>query len=91
MDDDIDVILQDRRIRLHQQRLDKPIFTACTGALLLGVYRLWTVFALPGFRKVPISLKVALLMRMDGCVFRCFTNVLCTFKGVIFVCIVLRQ
>lgn len=45
--DDIDVILQDKRLRLLQQPLS-PIFTASTGALLLGVYRLWTVFALPG-------------------------------------------
>ncbi|XP_062399323.1 ATP synthase subunit C lysine N-methyltransferase isoform X3 [Sardina pilchardus] len=57
MDDHIDVILQDRRIR-NQQQLDNPVFTACTGALLLGAYRLWTLFALPGFRKVPRSLKV---------------------------------
>ena len=59
--DDIDVILQDKRLRLLQQPLS-PIFTASTGALLLGVYRLWTVFALPGFRKVPVNLKVALFM-----------------------------
>ncbi|XP_062399324.1 adenine nucleotide translocase lysine N-methyltransferase isoform X4 [Sardina pilchardus] len=60
MDDHIDVILQDRRIR-NQQQLDNPVFTACTGALLLGAYRLWTLFALPGFRKVPRSLKVPYL------------------------------
>lgn len=65
MDDDIDVILQDGRVRFHQQQLDKPVFTACAGALMLGVYRLWTVFALPGFRKVPIGLKVVLLMQMN--------------------------
>ncbi|XP_031426457.1 adenine nucleotide translocase lysine N-methyltransferase isoform X2 [Clupea harengus] len=58
--DDIDVILQDKRLRLLQQPLS-PIFTASTGALLLGVYRLWTVFALPGFRKVPVNLKVPFL------------------------------
>ncbi|XP_063051074.1 adenine nucleotide translocase lysine N-methyltransferase isoform X2 [Engraulis encrasicolus] len=56
MDDDIDVLLQERRLGL-----DHPTFTACTGALLLGIYRLWTVFALPGFRKVPINLKVPYL------------------------------
>ncbi|KAL2092064.1 hypothetical protein ACEWY4_011862 [Coilia grayii] len=61
MDDDIEVILQDRRAGLPQQHLDNPTFTACTGALLLGIYRLWTVFALPGFRKVPVNLKVPYL------------------------------
>lgn len=59
MDDDIDVLLQDRRLRSPQQKVDNPMFTAYMGTLLAGVYGLWTLFALPGFRRVPVSLKVA--------------------------------
>lgn len=35
-----------------------PVLSACLGALLTGMYGLWNLFAVPGFRKVPWNLKV---------------------------------
>lgn len=56
MEDSVDIILQDKRFH-HAQ--EKPTVMAASGALLMASYGLWTVFALPGFRKVPTSLKVS--------------------------------
>ncbi|XP_036383258.1 ATP synthase subunit C lysine N-methyltransferase-like isoform X1 [Megalops cyprinoides] len=61
MDDSIEVFLQDRSVRFLHRHQDKPVLTASTGALLAGFYGLWTMFALPGSRKVPIRLKVPYL------------------------------
>ncbi|XP_046726207.1 ATP synthase subunit C lysine N-methyltransferase isoform X1 [Silurus meridionalis] len=58
MEDSVDVILQDKK--LHPAR-EKPVVMAASGAMLMASYALWTVFALPGFRKVPTCLKVPYL------------------------------
>ncbi|XP_060786886.1 ATP synthase subunit C lysine N-methyltransferase isoform X2 [Neoarius graeffei] len=55
MEDSVDVILQDKM--LHRTR-ERPIVMIASGAMLMASYGLWTVFALPGFRKVPTCLKV---------------------------------
>ncbi|KAF7660605.1 hypothetical protein LDENG_00279050 [Lucifuga dentata] len=56
MEDSIEMILQDVDRVLPKSR-DHPILSACTGALLTGLYGIWTLFAMPGFRKIPCSLK----------------------------------
>ncbi|KAM6965010.1 adenine nucleotide translocase lysine N-methyltransferase [Aplochiton taeniatus] len=62
MEDSIEVILQERdSMFLQPKKKNNLILTACTGALLTGVYSIWTMFALPGFRKIPINLKVPYL------------------------------
>ncbi|XP_017578875.1 ATP synthase subunit C lysine N-methyltransferase isoform X2 [Pygocentrus nattereri] len=61
MEDSVEVILQDNRSRFSHHSPDKPILTAASGALLMSFYGLWSIFALPGFRKVPINLKVPYL------------------------------
>ncbi|XP_060786884.1 ATP synthase subunit C lysine N-methyltransferase isoform X1 [Neoarius graeffei] len=58
MEDSVDVILQDKM--LHRTR-ERPIVMIASGAMLMASYGLWTVFALPGFRKVPTCLKVPYL------------------------------
>ncbi|KAM3867462.1 adenine nucleotide translocase lysine N-methyltransferase [Diretmus argenteus] len=40
---------------------EHPILTASTGALLTGLYGVWSLFVMPGFRKIPGSLKVPYL------------------------------
>ncbi|KAG9334742.1 hypothetical protein JZ751_006579 [Albula glossodonta] len=60
MEDTIEVILQDRdREFLRPQT--SPTLAGLAGALLASLYGLWTMFALPGFRRVPIRLKVPYL------------------------------
>uniref|UniRef100_A0A8C1NFZ9 Si:dkey-190g11.3 n=1 Tax=Cyprinus carpio TaxID=7962 RepID=A0A8C1NFZ9_CYPCA len=58
MEDSVEVILQHKSCKLSNHTQEKPLFTAASGALLVGVYGLWSLFALPGFRKVPVCLKV---------------------------------
>ncbi|XP_034026394.1 ATP synthase subunit C lysine N-methyltransferase isoform X2 [Thalassophryne amazonica] len=60
MEDSIEMILQDHAWVLPPRK-DHPVVTACTGALLTGLYGLWSLFVTPGFRKVPCSLKVPYL------------------------------
>ncbi|KAI1900145.1 hypothetical protein AGOR_G00047000 [Albula goreensis] len=60
MEDTIEVILQDRDRELLRPQTS-PTLAGLAGALLAGLYGLWTMFALPGFRKVPIRLKVPYL------------------------------
>ncbi|XP_071339307.1 ATP synthase subunit C lysine N-methyltransferase isoform X1 [Trachinotus anak] len=60
MEDSIEVILQDHSRVLPTDR-PHPVLSACTGALLTGLYGVWSVFVMPGFRKVPWSLKVPYL------------------------------
>ncbi|XP_058492974.1 adenine nucleotide translocase lysine N-methyltransferase [Solea solea] len=55
MEDNIELILQDLNNRPN------PVFSACTGALFTGLYGVWSLFAVPGFRKIPWSLKVPYL------------------------------
>ncbi|NP_001107079.1 uncharacterized protein LOC567059 [Danio rerio] len=61
MEDSVEVILQHKSCELSRHTEEKPLVTAASGAFLAGVYGLWTLFALPGFRKVPICLKVPYL------------------------------
>lgn len=57
MEDSIEVILQDHRSVFPTSK-PHPVVSACTGALLTGLYGVWSMFAMPGFRKIPTSLKV---------------------------------
>lgn len=57
MEDSIDVILQDPCTVLSPPK-HHPVVTTCVGALVTGVYGVWSLFVLPGFRKVPWRLKV---------------------------------
>uniref|UniRef100_A0A4W5KVT4 Si:dkey-190g11.3 n=1 Tax=Hucho hucho TaxID=62062 RepID=A0A4W5KVT4_9TELE len=61
MEDSTEFILQDQGSRMVHSSKDNPILTVATGALLAGLYGMWTMFALPGFRKVPRRLKVPYL------------------------------
>ncbi|XP_056585841.1 ATP synthase subunit C lysine N-methyltransferase isoform X4 [Triplophysa dalaica] len=61
MEDSIEMFLQDENCKLSNPAQEKPVVTAASGALLMGFYGLWTLFALPGFRKVPVCLKVPYL------------------------------
>ncbi|XP_073322961.1 ATP synthase subunit C lysine N-methyltransferase [Pagrus major] len=60
MEDGIEVILQDHSKFLSTDR-PHPALSACLGALLTGVYGVWSLFATPGFRRVPWRLKVPYL------------------------------
>ncbi|GAA6223170.1 protein FAM173A [Lates japonicus] len=60
MEDSIEVILQDCGRVLPTSR-PHPVLSACTGALLTGLYGVWSLFVMPGFRKVPWRLKVPYL------------------------------
>ncbi|XP_061585312.1 ATP synthase subunit C lysine N-methyltransferase [Cololabis saira] len=58
MEDSIDLILQDWAFSTNRPHV---AVSACTGALLTGLYGVWSLFVVPGFRKVPWSLKVPYL------------------------------
>ncbi|XP_048859813.1 adenine nucleotide translocase lysine N-methyltransferase isoform X3 [Brienomyrus brachyistius] len=60
MEDSIEVILQDPGWFLPHYR-DNSLLAALGGAVLTASYGLWTMFVLPGFRKVPMRLKVPYL------------------------------
>ncbi|CAK6950572.1 ATP synthase subunit C lysine N-methyltransferase [Scomber scombrus] len=60
MEDSIEMILQDYGRVLPTTRTH-PLVSACTGALITGLYGVWSVFAMPGFRKIPVRLKVPYL------------------------------
>ncbi|CAI5650041.1 unnamed protein product [Oreochromis niloticus] len=60
MEDSIEVILQNYS-GVFPTNKPHPIFSACTGALLSSLYGLWSLFTLPGFRKIPWRLKVPYL------------------------------
>lgn len=72
MEDSIEVILQDYGGDLHTNRTN-PVLSACTGALLAGLYGVWRLFTMPGFRKIPRSLKVL----KNSFLFLFFTCLLC--------------
>lgn len=57
MEDSIEVILQDSGRMLPTSR-PHPVVSACTGALLTGLYGVWSLFVMPGFRRIPWKLKV---------------------------------
>ncbi|XP_034547276.1 adenine nucleotide translocase lysine N-methyltransferase isoform X2 [Notolabrus celidotus] len=60
MEDSIEVILQDHA-KVFLTTSSHPMVSACTGAVLTGLYGVWSLFVLPGFRKVPWKLKVPYL------------------------------
>ncbi|XP_047449133.1 ATP synthase subunit C lysine N-methyltransferase [Mugil cephalus] len=60
MEDSIEVILQDHS-KVFPTSRPHPVVSACTGALLTGLYGVWSLFAVPGFRRVPWRLKVPYL------------------------------
>ncbi|XP_075889280.1 ATP synthase subunit C lysine N-methyltransferase [Nelusetta ayraudi] len=60
MEDAIEVILQDHD-RFLSTCKPHPLLSACLGALLTGVYGVWTLFTLPGLTKIPWRLKVPYL------------------------------
>ncbi|XP_069379736.1 ATP synthase subunit C lysine N-methyltransferase isoform X2 [Paralichthys olivaceus] len=57
MEDTIEVILQHQSSVLPTNR-PHSVLSACTGALLTGLYGVWILFAMPGFRQIPCRLKV---------------------------------
>lgn len=57
MEDSIEVILQEHGRVLPTNR-PHPVLSACMGGLLTGLYGVWSLFAVPGFRKIPWRLKV---------------------------------
>lgn len=57
MEDSIDVILQDHVGVLSSHR-PHGVVSACLGPLFAGVYGVWSLFVLPGFRTIPFKLKV---------------------------------
>ncbi|KAL4630164.1 protein FAM173B-like isoform X1 [Arapaima gigas] len=61
MEDSIETLLQDRDLDYLPPCKCNTVLTLGTGALLMASYGLWTMFALPGFGKVPIRLKVPYL------------------------------
>ncbi|XP_014884690.1 protein FAM173A isoform X1 [Poecilia latipinna] len=60
MEDSIELIIEDYGGVFPTSR-PHPIVSACTGAMLTGLYGLWSVFTMPGFRKIPRHLKVPYL------------------------------
>ncbi|KAM4577730.1 adenine nucleotide translocase lysine N-methyltransferase isoform 1-T5 [Fundulus diaphanus] len=56
MEDSIELILQDFSGVFPTSR-PHPMVSACTGAVLTGMYGLWSIFTMPGFRKIPWGLK----------------------------------
>ncbi|XP_042278085.1 adenine nucleotide translocase lysine N-methyltransferase isoform X2 [Thunnus maccoyii] len=60
MEDSIEMVLQEYGRVLPTTR-PHPVLSAGTGVLLTGLYGVWSLFAMPGFRKVPLNLKVPYL------------------------------
>ncbi|XP_019733570.1 protein FAM173A [Hippocampus comes] len=60
MEDSIEVILQDFE-KVLPLSSPHPLLSACTGALFAGLYGVWSLFTMPGFRKIPSNLKVPYL------------------------------
>ncbi|KAM9360114.1 ATP synthase subunit C lysine N-methyltransferase isoform 2-T2 [Symphorus nematophorus] len=60
MEDAIEVILQDHS-RVLSTSKPHPGLSVCIGTAVTGLYGLWTMFVMPGFRKIPMSLKVPYL------------------------------
>ncbi|XP_067468516.1 ATP synthase subunit C lysine N-methyltransferase isoform X1 [Thunnus thynnus] len=56
MEDSIEMVLQEYGRVLPTTR-PHPVLSAGTGVLLTGLYGVWSLFAMPGFRKVPLNLK----------------------------------
>ncbi|XP_070761156.1 adenine nucleotide translocase lysine N-methyltransferase [Enoplosus armatus] len=60
MEDSIEVILQDHS-RVPSTNRHHPVVSACLGALFTGLYGVWSLFVMPGFRKIPWNLRVPYL------------------------------
>ncbi|XP_074930437.1 LOW QUALITY PROTEIN: adenine nucleotide translocase lysine N-methyltransferase [Xiphophorus hellerii] len=60
MEDSIELLIQDYCGVFPTSR-PHPTVTTCTGVVLTGLYGLWSVFTMPGFRKIPWHLKVPYL------------------------------
>ncbi|KAM5191793.1 adenine nucleotide translocase lysine N-methyltransferase-like [Mantella aurantiaca] len=58
MEDNIDIILFNKFVFSDQYNSKLPWITV---SMTAGVYAVWTMFVLPGFRKVPWKLKVPYL------------------------------
>ncbi|KAK1893371.1 ATP synthase subunit C lysine N-methyltransferase [Dissostichus eleginoides] len=65
MEDSIDMILQDPG-RVCSTSRPHPVLSACTGALLTGLYGVWRMFCMPGSRKIPLNLLVPYLPSSKG-------------------------
>ncbi|KAK5909798.1 hypothetical protein CesoFtcFv8_003695 [Champsocephalus esox] len=65
MEDSIDVILQDPG-RVCSTSRPHLVLSACTGALLTGLYGVWRMFCMPGSRKIPLNLLVPYLPSSKG-------------------------
>lgn len=57
MEDSIEIILQDHSGVLPTGT-PHPGLSACLGALLAGLYGIWSMFVMPGFHQIPMRLKV---------------------------------
>uniref|UniRef100_A0A1A8HTM2 Family with sequence similarity 173, member B n=2 Tax=Nothobranchius kuhntae TaxID=321403 RepID=A0A1A8HTM2_NOTKU len=60
MEDSIELILQDH-VGIFPSSKPHPVLSACTGALLTGLYGVWSMFVFPGSRRIPWRLKVPYL------------------------------
>ncbi|XP_067270192.1 ATP synthase subunit C lysine N-methyltransferase isoform X2 [Pseudorasbora parva] len=60
MEDTVEVMLLHKSYTQEHSQ-EKSLVPAASAAVLTGFYGLWTLFALPGFRKVPMCLKVPYL------------------------------
>nr|XP_046243624.1 adenine nucleotide translocase lysine N-methyltransferase [Scatophagus argus]XP_046243625.1 adenine nucleotide translocase lysine N-methyltransferase [Scatophagus argus]XP_046243626.1 adenine nucleotide translocase lysine N-methyltransferase [Scatophagus argus]XP_046243627.1 adenine nucleotide translocase lysine N-methyltransferase [Scatophagus argus] len=60
MEDSIEVILQDQGRVLPTSR-SHPVLSASLGALITCLYGVWSLFTMPGFRKIPWRLQVPYL------------------------------
>ncbi|XP_063753763.1 ATP synthase subunit C lysine N-methyltransferase isoform X2 [Eleginops maclovinus] len=65
MEDSIEVILQDHG-KVFSTNRPHPVLSACTGALLTGLYGVWRMFCMPGSRKIPLNLLVPYLPSSKG-------------------------
>ncbi|KAM9360113.1 ATP synthase subunit C lysine N-methyltransferase isoform 1-T1 [Symphorus nematophorus] len=65
MEDAIEVILQDHS-RVLSTSKPHPGLSVCIGTAVTGLYGLWTMFVMPGFRKIPMSLKCSVLATNVG-------------------------
>lgn len=60
MEDCIEMILQDR-VTVSSTSTAHPVVSAGLGGLVAGLYGVWSLFVMPGFRQIPWRLKVPYL------------------------------
>ncbi|KAM4710331.1 adenine nucleotide translocase lysine N-methyltransferase-like [Discoglossus pictus] len=61
MEDNIDTLLFNKTTKLIFTEKNNPRLPWITSGLVASVYGLWAMFVFPGFRKVPVKLKVPFL------------------------------